>query len=307
MTQKFSDSEVAEGNSVLQPQNNRFREWCFTINNYTDADLTEVENIECRYICYAPEIGDQGTPHLQGYIVFKSQRWLKAVSKLLKRAHLTPARGSGSDNKRYIQGPYSKNGKEKPLNDKFCERGECPEQGKRSDLVAYHDDIKKGKRGRDLSVDHLAIRAKYPRLEQTLINEEDEHRAREMYDNGIKPEVHVRWGPPGTGKTRFVYETHPDVFEPSIKKNGVHWWSNYRGQDVILLDEFDGQIPIRDFLRLIDRYPFCMETKGGHVWRLATKIYICSNNPPEEWYPAESHQFEKIQRRLTTVEHVMQG
>lgn len=283
----------------------KIREWCFTINNPTADDWDQVRKADCRYICYAPESGQTGTPHIQGYIVYQTPRTLRSVSKKLSRAHLIPAKGTGEENRTYIKGPYSKGDKHKPLNADFVERGDCPAQGKRSDLVAYHEDIKKGKRGRDLSVDHLAIRAKYPRLEQTLINEEDELKAREMYNNGIKPEIHVRWGPPGTGKTRFVYETHPDVYEPCIKKNGVHWWSNYRGQDVILLDEFDGQIPIRDFLRLIDRYPFCMETKGGHVWRLASKIYICSNNPPEEWYPAENHQFEKIQRRLTSVEHVV--
>lgn len=261
-----------------------------------------MKDIECRYICYAPEVGDNGTRHIQGYIMFAYQKRLPEVSKLLPRAHLEQRRGTHEQARLYIVGDY----KGKPLNADFIERGIPPKQGKRNDLESFYEDIKAGKRGHNLSVDHLATRLKYPRGEEKIIAEEDRHNAMQQYKNGIVPEVHVRWGPPGSGKTRFVYEQHePDaIYEPTMRKCGTHWWTGYQGEDVILLDEFNGQIPIRDFLRLIDRYPFSMETKGGHVWRLATKIYICSNNAPEDWYPGETLQFEKIARRLTSVTKV---
>nr|QTE03542.1 MAG: putative replication-associated protein [Phoenicopterus roseus CRESS-DNA-virus sp.] len=298
--------EVAEGNTSLQPQNKKYYEWCFTINNPTEEEMETLEKIDCRYICYAPEIGDSGTRHIQGYIVFKSKRWLSALKKIFKRAHFEAARGTGAENKRYIQGPYDKGDKHKPLNPDFVERGDIPAQGKRNDIVAFREAIVAGKRGRTLDIEHPAIVAKYPKLEQRFATNEDKYKAKQQYANGIAPEVHVRWGPPGTGKTRAVYEAHSDsIYEPTIRKCGTHWWTGYEGEDVILLDEFNGQIPIRDFLRLIDRYPFSMETKGGHTWRVATKIYICSNTPPQEWYPAEAHQYEKIARRLTSIIEVV--
>lgn len=300
MEQKSLEQKCPKGNTVPLGTNKKSRDWCFTINNPTEDDWRQMKEIECRYICYAPEIGDNGTPHIQGYVMFNSPRHLSALKKIMPRAHLEYRRGTHDQARLYIVGDY----KGKPLNADFTERGTPPEQGKRSDLQSYYEDIKAGKRGRDLSVDHLAMRVKYPRAEEKLVYEEDKVRARKQYDDGMAPEVHVRWGPPGTGKTRKIFEEHTDIYEPTIRKCGTHWWTGYQGEDVILLDEFNGQIPIRDFLRLIDRYPFSMETKGGHVWRLATKIYICSNTPPEEWYPGEILQFEKIKRRLTTVEMI---
>lgn len=298
--------EVIIASSTSEVPKKGSREWVFTINNPTIEDEEQVRALTCRYKCWAPETGKNGTPHIQGYAVFSDNKTRAAVSKLLKRAWLAPraVHAKPDEARLYIKGPYNKNGKDKPINPEFHEVGELPSQGKRTDLVSFHRAIQEGKRGRDLSVDHLPLRAKYPKLEQTLIYEDDEERAKQQYRDGIFPEVHVRWGPPGTGKTRYVMETHNDVYEPIMRKCGTHWWTGYRGQDVILLDEFDGQIPIRDFLRLIDRYPFMMETKGGQTWRLATKIYICSNHNPDTWYPAEGHQYEKLERRFTSVSYI---
>lgn len=282
------------------------REWVFTINNPSEADHNEIREANSRYTCYAPEVGTQGTQHLQGYIVFQDNKTRSAVSKILTRAWLAPRspHSSPAEARQYIVGPYSKNGKEKPKNPDAWEVGQLPSQGKRTDLVAFHRAIQEGKRGPDLSVDHLAIRAKYPKLEQTLIFENDRIQARRDYDEGITREVHVRWGPPRSGKTRYVYENFSDVFEPEIKPYGQHWWTGYQGQEVVLLDEFDGQIPIRDFLRITDRYPWCVGTKGGHVWLRAKKIFICSNTNPKDWYPGEAHQYEKIFERFTTCLYI---
>lgn len=307
MAQMLAGSEVAEGNNVLQPlRAKKSREWCFTINNFTEDDKRQTDEIECRYICYAPEVGKNGTPHLQGYVVFHNQRYMKAVSKLLSRAYLTPARGSGKENKQYIQGPYTKGSKHKPLNNEFKERGELPEQGKRNDLQAFHEDIKAGKRGRDLSVDHLATRAKYPQLEKTLVAEEDYETAIQWFESGKCPEVHVRWGEPGTGKSKFVYDEHGarNIYELNLGDGCLKsvWWDGYQGQPIILINDFDGELGWKYLLRLLDRYPFRMQIKGGHCWRLATHIYITANKPPTDWYPAE--KCTALMRRLKSVTEV---
>lgn len=46
------------------------RAWVYTWNNYTDADVVKLEALEAvRHVC-SREVGDSGTPHLQGYIRF---------------------------------------------------------------------------------------------------------------------------------------------------------------------------------------------------------------------------------------------
>lgn len=219
-----------------------------------------------------------------------------------------PAEGNAEANRLYIMGPYEKGDKRKSVNPDAVEIGERPEQGKRNDLQAFYDDIKKGKRGRELNDDHLAVRAKYPRLEQLLVQEEDEELANQQEREGFKPEVHVRWGEPDAGKSRFVHDNYDveDIYTLSMGDGCAKsiWWDGYRRHKIIHIEDFDGtQMHWRYFLRLTDRYKFRMQVKGGYTWRLCEKIYITSNEPPEQWYPAERHQYA-LMRRFTTVTEV---
>lgn len=305
----MSDTEVltprSPGNSN---QVTRCRSHGFTITAWTDEYLEKLKKSNPQYMCWGPETcPDTGRFHWQVYIHYANARYLSSMGKEAgPDGRVFKSDGSAEDNRYYVFGPYNKKGKTKPINPEAKEIGVFPIQGRRNDIESFRDDIMAGKRKRHLSRDYATVRAKYPKFEEVLIREELEETAYQQYENNIKPEIHVLWGPPGTGKTKYVFEKHNcrDIFEPDLRKCGTHWWTAYDGQDVILLDEFTGQLPIRDFLRLIDRYPYRMETKGGHTWRTATKIYICSNESPSDWYPAEAHQFAKIQRRLDTVTYV---
>lgn len=52
----------------------RGKRWCFTINNWTDADEQRLRGLEddCEYLVCGREKGSgRGTAHLQGYVNFK--------------------------------------------------------------------------------------------------------------------------------------------------------------------------------------------------------------------------------------------
>lgn len=308
--ERRSPERKCPGNSSPGTSSEKFRG--FTITVWTDELLLKLKELQPTYMCWAPETcPTSGKFHYQTYIFVKNPRALSAMGKLCgAEGRVFASQGNPEENRRYIFGPYSKNGKEKPINVAADELGTLPIQGKRNDLVDFHKDIESGKRGRELSRDHLAVRAKYPRLEETLVYEADEELAYTRYENDKWPEIHVRWGKPGVGKTRYMYDKHGvrNCCKIKIRKNGV-WWatSSCAGKSVLIIDDFYGQMDILDFLQLTDKSPYEMEKKGGFVWRNHDYIYITSNRPPDTWYPEFADQnCEQILRRMTSITEVLE-
>lgn len=71
----------------------RSRQWAFTLNNYTEDEITQITQISGVKVIFGKEVGEQGTPHLQGYIEFSNAKTLTAVKKYLNlnRVHLEPS------------------------------------------------------------------------------------------------------------------------------------------------------------------------------------------------------------------------
>lgn len=99
--------------------------WCFTVNNYSEEEYTELLNGEFNYVIIGKEVGNNGTPHLQGYLQLKTKKRLTAMKKIHNTAHWEIARGTPEENKVYCS-------KQK----KFEERGSICIQGKKKvDMV----------------------------------------------------------------------------------------------------------------------------------------------------------------------------
>lgn len=86
------------------------KSWCFTHNNYREEEVDQwikiFEHFEMSYII-GREVGDSGTPHLQGYvghhkIKFRPLEKFKKVQDILKmKPHWEKARGSEYENWEY--------------------------------------------------------------------------------------------------------------------------------------------------------------------------------------------------------------
>lgn len=79
------------------------KRWCFTLNNYTDEELVEmvaILEVSCIRGIIGKEIGEEGTPHLQGYVVFEFVKRPMSIFKN-KRIHWEKCKGSDKENIRY--------------------------------------------------------------------------------------------------------------------------------------------------------------------------------------------------------------
>lgn len=87
----------------------RSRSWVFTTNNYTEADCLRLDRLFSTddiisYLVYGREIGESGTPHLQGMIVFKKRKTFHVVRDVLPfGSHVEKMRGTPLDASNYCK------------------------------------------------------------------------------------------------------------------------------------------------------------------------------------------------------------
>ncbi|WAR27258.1 MREP-like protein [Mya arenaria] len=77
------------------------KNWLFTVNNFTSEDENIFKDLECNYLIFGHEIGEKGTPHLQGYVQMNVNKRMTGMKKNHKTAHWEIARGSAQQNRVY--------------------------------------------------------------------------------------------------------------------------------------------------------------------------------------------------------------
>lgn len=77
------------------------RRWCFTVNNYTEEDCDGFKKLAVKSIIVGKEVGEDGTPHLQGFIKFNTTKRFAAVKKINSKAHWECAKGNDKQNLEY--------------------------------------------------------------------------------------------------------------------------------------------------------------------------------------------------------------
>ncbi len=139
----------------------RAKNWCFTLNNYTNEDLDRISaivdtNNKINYLIYGKEVAESGTPHLQGFIAANEQLRLQQIKTIIgSNPHLEIARNVNAS---II---YCK--KEGDWVE-FGTRG-TSQQGKRNDLEEFRNAVKGGMLNmKDIRELHSDVYAKYPRF-----------------------------------------------------------------------------------------------------------------------------------------------
>jgi len=135
------------------------KNWCFTLNNYTEDDIKRLSELvdagKAEYLVFGKEVGDSGTPHLQGFITLNRKGRLASVKKLIgSNPHLEIARNVIAS----VQ--YCKKEGD------WVEFGQrTNRQGTRSDLDEFKEAVKNGMLSlSEIREHHSEVYAKYTRF-----------------------------------------------------------------------------------------------------------------------------------------------
>jgi len=261
----------------------KVRNVVFTLNNYSATDIARLTELgkSVSYLIFGEEVGESQTRHLQGYVEFSNPRatgkgWSN-MKKLMGECHFEVRRGTAKQAADYCK----KDGI-------FKEFGEISRQGERTDWQQATEDILQGR-----SV--VEVIQEQPQLLPAIRALE---RLQNLNIHPLEREVHVTWlhGSPGCGKTRYVWDNHPNVYS---KPSGT-WWDGYNGEDVLLLDDFEGDIAFAELLKVLDRYKYRVPVKGGFVGARWTKVFITTNAHPDTFYRFQSNR-PALVRRITEI------
>lgn len=294
----------------------------FTLNNPTDLELQQIREYadkDMKYMVFGHEIGESGTPHLQGYIELFGAMSISAIKKrfrYLERAHLEVRMGTRQQAIQYCikDGEVEEFGELKGLVRKMEEDAE-KKAGKskvvKNKVLPFLQMYKDGMSLAEISA-HPDCSAFILRHLRDVLAYHEEPRDRS------KP-LRVIWyyGPTGTGKTRRAIWEAESEFGPNsffIKNSPSKWFDGYDAHKVAIFDDLRSSWFEYSFLlKLLDRYGCQVEVKGGvRQWK-PDVVYITAPIHPKDMYSGmqqretERDSIAQLLRRITTIEGMMLG
>lgn len=298
------------------PKRPSSRKFQLTINNPADHGFSHdrIKSILAQfpglvYWCMCDEVGEQGTPHTHIFAAFKNSVMFDTVHKRFYGAHIEPANGTHQDNRDYVrkEGKWADDAKhETNKPETFEEWGELPPDRQRSESQAEHivHMIRAGKSNAEILEECPTAYSKIGFIEQTrqtFLQERHKDRWRNLT-------VTYLWGDPGAGKTRSIMEKfgYSNVFRVTNYDN--HPFDGYKGQDVIIFEEFRSSIKIQDMLNYLDGYPLELPCRYANKVACYTQVYLISNIALEKQYTNVQEDNPEtwwaFRRRIHRIEHM---
>lgn len=247
-----------------------------------------------QYLAYAQETcPTTDRKHWQGWCYGDKMTFTKWKDILPEGCHFEMIRGSFADNEAYC----SKEGQ-------LIEHGVKPmENGKKRTFKEFKEELDAGERPEKVARKDEKMFQVYVQYTKGLEKYAEYIRREKVQEDREKPDVYVRIGPAGTGKTRWLDDTFGLdgwVFAPD---NTGRWFDGC-DRDVICFDDVEaGQIPpLSLWKRLCDRYPMQVPVKGGFItWKPKTIVFTSNSHPKEWWKDMSQFDIDAVERRITEI------
>ena len=251
----------------------RAKYWCFTVNNPTTDERAKIVALEdedaVEYLVFGNEVGESGTPHLQGFVAFAT------------RVRLTQVKQSVSARGHFEVAKFPEKAAEYCKKDgDFVEFGVLTlKKGKRSDLDMFKDDVKIGVLTvKELREAHSDVFAKYSQFCTQYIQDNN---------SVLSVESHVLYGWQESLFQELKTEADPRQITfcvDLIGNSGKSWFCHYvsgllsnvqvllpgRKADMCMMVELDAKIIFVDATRSKQGeyilYDFLEELKNRYIF-----------------------------------------
>lgn len=266
--------------------------YCFTLNNYTEEQRSPPEWIKSITTggVWGREIGDNGTPHIQGFMALKKKSTITGVRKHFPSGfsmHMEACKGNAQQNIDYCT-----------KGEDYETWGTLPSDTKKerttTELEILQEVYDLVQAGRHTEING-GVRAKYIYNINQLLK--DVTRVVPELD---KPCGVWIWGPAGSGKSTLARTLGAPIYDKSIDQ----WWERYKDEPVVLIDDLhvrNARGMVTHFKRWADKFPFTGAIKGSSTGPIRpTKIVVTSQYSIERMYP-DIQDYEAISRRFEVI------
>lgn len=226
------------------------------------------------FYCMAEEIGDSGTPHIHVYVVFPTPRRFSTIQRRFPTAHIETAYGTAEENVNYIkkEGQFADKS-HTSVKGSYVEYGKMP-ISKDAEFDIIMDMIKEGSSVADVVVTYPKLMYRVQQLEN-LRNEINQQRYG-IADRDVKV-IHL------------ICDTTSDPFDYVRKHErgkicrivtyrDPMSFDVYNGEDVMLFENYVGQIPFKTFAMYLDKHPVTLPARFHDRQACYTRVYIATHS-----------------------------
>ena len=267
------------------------KRWCWTLNNPSAAERDTLRNIGQQietlnwldYILFGHEVGEQGTYHLQGYLILSARMRFQQINQRIwgdrtnNRIHWEVARGTPQQAIAYCK----KDGQ-------FEEFGEIPTQ-KVNQWTDIQTMITSGATSEEIRERYPGTWCAYRTSIESWINEGRQQKLQD-YDGDLQSKNVWIWGPAGIGKSTKARTYGTPTFNKGINK----WWDDYKNEPIVIIDDISpekSQLLVDHLNKWLDRFvPISPKDY---------RLIITSNYSPEQCF--HEPDLSAIRRRLTVI------
>lgn len=254
-----------------------------------------------KYYVMADEVGgNESTQHTHIYVMFNAPVRFSTLKKRFPVAHIERCLGTAKENYEYVTKTGKWEGTEKETTkvdgtiEEWGERPNFDNAGRNSLKQQLFTLVEQGYSNLEImrmNTDFVGMMNTADDIRLEILMDKYKNVFREL-------EVTYIFGDAGLGKTRYVMEKYgySNVYKVS---NYKHPFDKYKGQDVLLLDEYSSSFPISDFNNITDGYPYELDARYCGKYACYTKVYIISNLDIDDQYPIAKNKYSYLWNAIT--------